>query len=709
MNSILSKIILAIIVIGSLLVSILISNYMVTFNVKTPLSSTKLVKTETYTTPSMKNVSTETPIHHIKPIRKPTLAIKRFKSYTELELFINRSIQEYTQYGRYVTVYMPYIMGAVGEISIPYNVFPYPIPAVAKLTLEKGILYSKTNIQVLGVDEADIVKTDGKYIYLAVLNKVFIIKAYPPEEARIISKIDVKYSIEGLYVKDNRLVVITSKTITRGKIRIITAPPSKIIPRITYYTINTTILIYNITNRERPVVVKNITITGRYITSRMIGKYIYIILSNPLGYKGRLLLPLVNNSPIPPYKIGYFSEDISYSFTIILAINIETGEYNEEVFLTGTASNIYVSKNNLYILSRKHIRPREVTLKLIKGLMEILPADIRDRISKSVDRLNITVYKKYKIIMDNLTEWYNKQPKSIRDELYRKITKISFIVMTETYEQETVIYRFKLSGLNITAEAKGAVPGFVLDQFSMDEYKGYFRIATTKTIYNITDGVFRSITVNNIYVLNMSLTITGKLENLAPGERIYAARYMGDIAFLITYRKVDPLYGIDLSNPYNPKVIGFLKIPGYSEYLHPYRDRYLIGLGYNTDEEGRIIGLKIALFDILNASDIREVSVITIDKRGLSSPVFSDHKAFLMREDKGYFAFPVRGVENGVYVVEIVNESLKVKGLIVHQFAVRTLYIGDYIYTIAKSPCLVKILTDDTLELIKEIIISREH
>ncbi|MBC7106258.1 MAG: beta-propeller domain-containing protein, partial [Firmicutes bacterium] len=173
----------------------------------------------------------------------------------------------------------------------------------------------------------------------------------------------------------------------------------------------------------------------------------------------------------------------------------------------------------------------------------------------------------------------------------------------------TVVHKFRVAGADVAYLGRGEVPGRVLDQFSMDEYGGHFRSATT------TEGFLfpeRPATRNNVFVLDENLQVVGRLTGLALSERIYAARFTGDRAYLVTFRVVDPLFVVDLRDPRQPRVLGELKIPGYSEYLHPYDENHLIGIGREAAEapvpagQGTLIfpppvvdrGLKVALFDV---------------------------------------------------------------------------------------------------------------
>jgi uncharacterized secreted protein with C-terminal beta-propeller domain len=297
------------------------------------------------------------------------------------------------------------------------------------------------------------------------------------------------------------------------------------------------------------------------------------------------------------------------------------------------------------------------------------------------------------------------------------------------------IYRIQIDGDQIEYVTKGEVPGMVLNQFSMDEYDGYFRVATTT--YEPTQR-------NNVYVLNMALNITGSLENLAPGESIHSARFMGERGYLVTFKKTDPLFVIDLKDPTNPQVLGELKITGYSDYLHPYDETHLIGIGKETveAEEGDFAwyqGIKIALFDVSDVSNPVEISKYEIGDRGTDSPVLSDHKAFLFDKSRNLLVIPVlvaqidesqypngvppsaygEPVWQGAYVFNIsLDQGLQLKGEITHienpseveqnyyylysSFSVqRSLYIGDVLYTISDAK--IKMNNLENLDYINEV------
>lgn len=271
----------------------------------------------------------------------------------------------------------------------------------------------------------------------------------------------------------------------------------------------------------------------------------------------------------------------------------------------------------------------------------------------------------------------------------------------------------------------------------MDEYDGYFRIATTLSEQWSRFREDPAESYSNLYVLDSDLNNIGALEKLAPGERIYSARFMNDRAFLVTFKQVDPLFAIDLSNPANPTIAGSLKIPGFSNYLHPYDENHLIGIGYSTKlEDGDFItqqGLKISLFDVTDLSNPIEQDSIVIGDRGTASLATSDHKAVLFSKEKGLLVIPATIREfnspsdywgkltfDGALVLAITDQEITERGRIDHTdgfkdeeyFYVggnsfqeasvpRSLYLENDLYTVSQSYIKINDLT--SLEAIQSI------
>jgi len=219
---------------------------------------------------------------------------------------------------------------------------------------------------------------------------------------------------------------------------------------------------------------------------------------------------------------------------------------------------------------------------------------------------------------------------------------ITYSDWDETSGQYNAIYRVAINGLQLSVQAQGSVPGYIINQYAMDEYNGYFRVATNYWSYQESS----SSQINNVYILNQNLNVTGKLEGLAPNENLHSARFMGNKCYLVTYQTTDPLFVIDLSDPTSPKVLGELKIPGYSDYLHPYDENRLIGVGKDADitNDGSTAyyqGVKLALFDVSDVNNPREISHVIIGDRGTQSDALNDPKAFLFDKSKSLLVIPI--------------------------------------------------------------------
>jgi inhibitor of cysteine peptidase len=576
------------------------------------------------------------------PPISPSALLNTFSSYEELESFLteNSGTQEF----------FPYYGSWGGFLSTTSK----ERDAYAQ-ALDSGFEYSTTNIQVAGVDEADIVKTDGEYIYLVSDNEVFIMKAHPTTKAEVLSKIAFNYAYPiGIFVDGERLAVLGCQYVDSywGDYR-------------GYYGhAETFVNIYDLSNKTSPPLLRSFTMSGSYFNSRMIGEYVYFVVSQQaLIENDTVILPKVYSNEeakeISVSGIQYFNtSDSYYMFTTIVAMNVQdlAEEPTNKTILLGGTSCMYVSLNNIYITF----------------------------------------------------------PKS----------------------ESTLIYRTRIENETIGSMVSGIVPGYVLNQFSMDEHDGYFRIATTTG--HVARILEQETSKNHVYALDMNLSIVGKLENLAPGEKIYSARFMGDRCYLVTFVKVDPLFVIDLSEPTNPTVLGELKIPGYSDYLHPYDENHIIGVGKETAEaeEGDFAwyqGVKISLFDVSNVNNPKQIANYTIGDRGTDSPVLRDHKAFLFDKSKNLLVIPVQvakidetkypeGVPSyvsgtpvwqGAYVFNItLSDGLVLRGNITHlenginigdksHWVNRALYIENVLYTLSDKK--IKMNDLEHLTLLNEI------
>lgn len=535
-----------------------------------------------------------------------------------------------------------------------------PVATAPVSTAPENIDYSKVNSQVEGVDEADVVQTDGEYIYQINKSNIVIAKAYPADKLEVVNTInlwgDTTFTPKEMFLGENKLIVIgtayervtvsPTKLVpqatpipkesdsTSSEVKVsptpsaaigLIAPPTGYIP--TYSNTITKAFILDIADKKDIQKLRSIEVDGIYISSRKIDSALYLVtnkyINNFIQYGDtEYVKPRYRDSNLGDSyvyidydKINYFPEVIRANYLNVASVDVEdnNSEFNITSYL-GAGDKMYVSQNNIYIAE--------------------------------------TNYYSYPVLLS-------------------KDLTIPRIYDT----QNTLIYKFSIDKGKAKFEGKGQVPGIILNQYSMDEYKGYFRIATTSGSSNNSR--------NNLYIMNDNFKITGKIENIAPGEKIYSVRFMGDRGYMVTFKKVDPLFVFDLKDPNNPTILGELKIPGYSDYLHPYDENHVIGFGKDTIESGSdsfawYMGMKVAMFDITDVNNPKEKFKVLIGDRGTDSEILSNPKALLFSKSKNIMAFPV-------LLYEIPEETKKNTSITVStttpQYGKFT-YQGAYIYSI---------------------------
>jgi uncharacterized secreted protein with C-terminal beta-propeller domain len=432
--------------------------------------------------------------------------------------------------------------------------------------------------------------------------------------------------------------------------------------------------------------------------------------------------------------VYYFDvPDYSYTFTTIASIDTheEQGGVEGKVYLLGSAQNMFVSRNNVFITYQKIFPEPYFYERVIDAVIEPLVPDSISLGIRTIKDSNKTLLEKQRDVEKLLTVYSDSLPVSSKASFEKSAQERMLGLERELAKEteKTIVHKIAIANGRVEYVASGEVPGRVLNQFSMDEFDGYFRVATT-TGRVLGRGIQNS--ANHIYILNEGLEMVGAVEDLAPGERIYSARFMGKRAYLVTFQKVDPLFVIDLSNPKQPKILGKLKIPGYSDYLHPYDENHIIGLGKETveAEEGNFAwyqGLKLALFDVTDVEKPKEISKVVIGDRGTDSAALHDHKAFLFSKEKNLLVIPVLLAEidfekypqdlpqwthgeyvwQGVYVFDItIEEGIRLKGRISHnEGSEEFLKSGRYYYgfenSIKRSLYMAEVLYTLSNEMIK--------
>ncbi|MDR0886945.1 MAG: beta-propeller domain-containing protein [Clostridiales Family XIII bacterium] len=573
--------------------------------------------------------------------------------------------------------------------------------------------YSETNNQVKDVMEADIVKTDGKYIYAINSEYLYVLLANDGNP-QILSKIpqDAEVGASGgtyfeMYITKDRIIAIRQESniplaaieelkeakLENGDICIPEVRDDKIIYPGTAIRTDSIVDLFDITDPENPQKSGTLSQSGEYLNSRMVGDILYLITNfcdfdyaviekdKPETYvplftdNGTQIVPTVSNIVIP-------SDNDATSYTVVGGIDtVDGGSLVSTKSILDYTDNVYATKDSIYFTTWAE-------------------ADIQTSNSGNF---------------------------SIRSTTDRSL-----------------LTRLSIQDGMVEIKASTIIPGNILNQFSMDEYEGVFRVVANVYTYNeatntssnpnelkgselgktppqtapmntmesseideFIDYGYSEDHYNALYTLDDDLKLIGSISNIAPGEEIYSCRFIENIAYFVTFRNTDPLFSVDITNPAAPKILGVLKIPGFSEYLHPYSEGRLFGLGRDADpESGEVKGLKLSMFDNSNPADVREKHTLVIKSETDSKDEFydayseaeSNHKAILVDETKKLIAFPM----NGQYVIYTYDDKTgfkKVDDIDLPKYAdadgdeyndiysdgLRGLFIGDVFYVISPN------------------------
>jgi uncharacterized secreted protein with C-terminal beta-propeller domain len=622
-----------------------------------------------------------------------------------------------------------------------------PRAAVAESAVAKGVSvsapsvgsadHSTTNVQVTGVDEPDFVKNDGKYIYVISGQTLAIVDAYPAASASVVSKTEIVDTPKDLFIDGNRLVLFATgaedrDTSSSGD----SAVPASQMKAMPYYYERTSLpvthaVFYDISDRVHPKVLKDYTIDGDYIDARLIGQTLYLVTREQVYTydMDRIAVPAVREGTttvITPDVYYFDNPESQYAFTTISSF--DTGSAKERVaktYLVGSGNILYVSENAMYITYQKYHNiiypmragPAIASMNVVGLVDNTGAASGGDGATASSATVSSPV----------LWEDFNKMGETEKQKVIAdmKNAEQESLQKKEIDQTTTAIHKIAISNGAITYVARGDVPGVLESQFSMDEYKNNLRVATTSSVYT-TRGSYE---YNNVFVLDAGMKTIGSLTHIAEQEKIYSTRFIGDRLYMVTFKRIDPFFVIDLSSPTNPKILGKLKIPGYSDYLHPYDATHIIGVGKETgtNDWGGVStkGLKLALFDVSDVEHPTQIDTVEIGDSGTDSAALSDHKAFLFDKAKNLLVIPARVVKNepsvtdkygttqqniwyGAYVFGVTPETgFTLRGTVEHgtgsdryywygssaNEVKRSLYIGDVLYTLSSKKILANSLS----------------
>ncbi len=541
-----------------------------------------------------------------------------------------------------------------------------------------GSDHSTTNNQVEGIEEGDIVATDGQFIYSTKDNNIIITDARNPQNMKQVSKITLdQYSYPmQLMLHGNMLIVIKDQYVEKKQ--------SSKQHFIDGYSL-TTAAFYNIEDPTNPSLIREVGQDGYMSGVRKYNDVLYIVTNKTPNYwilydtpvEEVELRPYVYDSEVEEKIAPMDIEQLTIlpgatepNYTIISAIDLNNFQ-NEKVEIEtkgflGGSSNLYMSYDAIYLTANNYEMPTTIEMDI-----EMEPTD----------------------------------------DVSTSVTRDMMIAPVST---NTDIFKFSIDKTKIAFTASTSIEGTVLNQFSMDEYNHHFRIAVTEGHSWGNEPTSK----NHLYIFNDQLEKVGEVTDLAKGERIYSARFMGDKAYIVTFKEVDPLFVIDLANPSSPKVLGELKIPGFSNYLHPLDENHLIGIGYDTKTVTDSYtkqpitltgGIKISLFDITDFSNPKEQDHVIIGGRGSYSEVQYNHKVLFRNPQYSYFGFPVTLYNekgeyelqyqgSGAVIYEITAENgIQIKGNLItpakegeqyeswEALIQRMIYIEDTLYTVSRD------------------------
>ncbi len=513
------------------------------------------------------------------------------------------------------------------------------------------VAFGTTNVQTEGVDEGDIIKNDGRYLYQIVHQET---EAGYSEAIQIVdtkdglkelARVDKFKNIDEFYVSKDLLIVIENKY-------------KEIIPTeddmarkgiITCYDVWYNeeafheISFYSLKDRSHPKRLKTFTLDGSYTSSRISGDYFYgfsrFYASPGEGEEDYdAYVPNINDTRLGQECIYLPENSKGTSYLVLVSVDLKHPDtFVQTMAIIDEGDLYYVSDKNIYVASYVGAEEKE---------------------GWSSDR--------------------------------------------------TSLLRFSYDKGNFKFEAKGEIKGRLDSSLSLDEYEGNLRAVTTVQEYywkKLTDDrtgeeigyeITHDRQTNALYVLDKELTAIGKIEGLAKDEQIYSARFMGKTGYFVTFRQTDPLFAVDLSDPKKPKILSELKVSGFSDYLHFYGKDRLLGIGMEADEEtGRQEGMKLSMFDISDPGDVKEIEKLPLEKYNYSEALYN-YKAVLINPQENIFGFEAEGSNRGEYwrrylVFSYEDETfvkkmeLDTKNTSGDYYPVRGTFIGDTFYLLGSD------------------------
>jgi Ca2+-binding RTX toxin-like protein len=597
--------------------------------------------------------------------------------------------------------------------------------------------HSETNVQVEGVDEADLVETDGEYLYIISDQDLVIVQAGTGDDLRVVSRTRLPARPQGMYLSGNRLALISTTSGNNGW-----SGPIRALPAIGMLAVlddaqpeppappTTTLTVLDVTDRAAPSLVHKTELDGQLVTSRVVDGQLRLILSNHLDLPAPISLPVATtqeppNTPPAPDPTDTLVADAAPRFW--------EGPH-------GGADHVYETKEQYLARVRDQIldlaQPQMRSLALNgdviseSALFEATdlyrPASHSDRSMITLATFDLTSNEAGPADTANFMGGSAPQVYSTADVVYIFSQQAQTWFWNASADATSDVWKFAIDNEThgVDLSAKGEFAGELLNQFAADERDGYLRVVTKPIGWQ--DGG------HSVHVLAQSgdaLSVVGTVGGIAPNEVLYSVRFVEDRAFFVTFRKVDPLFAVDLSDAENPRLMGELHIPGYSDYLQPIDANHLLAVGRDADERtGLFEELQVSIFDVSDLTDPQLLHRYSFDGgRSTATPVTGDrwtrgdgdHHALSYFAEHGVLAIPIFTADEGwswngeqittlfepgdgglqVFRVDL-DEGFTPIGLVEHDTLVeRSLRIGEHLYAISAGTVSVHALDDPETRL----------
>ncbi len=480
--------------------------------------------------------------------------------------------------------------------------------------------FSTTNVQESGVDESDLLKNDGEYLYMLKDNSVRIVKAVPPDGLEQVASIDLPSTANSLYLRGDRLIALSHSWGYWGYIDIMPVAAGAQVRAGGDTKSQTTVTVIDITDRTKPTKEATLKFDGDIVSSRLIMNKLHLVMTAMPDLPANPTPENIRAQPLEAWLPNFGITDAS------------SGTQGGDA--VGWATSYYPANADGY------------------GITMVITLDVD----------NPTGPFQSESIVANAGTIY-----ASTSALYVTDTKYDY---SGSYREDTVVHKFDLTGDGAEYKASGLVPGRLLNQYSLGEKDGYLRMASSvedfgrpvplimlpftdsSALVETTQATTGTETTSGhaVYVLHEGdttgkLDIVGRLEGIAPDERLYSARFVGDRGFLVTFKRIDPLFTIDLTDPTNPTLAGELKVPGFSEYIHLMDHNHLLTIGRDAVDMGGdwalFGGVQLSIFDITDFANPKRLHTRTIGVRGTTSEAAQNPKAFNYFASKNALAIPL--------------------------------------------------------------------